>query len=173
MKLATVLITVVLLTLPKPILAQSIAQPPVPGAIDPHVTQANIHETICKPGYTTTVRNVPKAMKAFIYRRDGMKRKRGVCCEIDHEISLELGGANVPKNLWAQPYRPTPGAHEKDALEDRLHALVCASIITLAEAQKEIAGNWYAAYLNHIEMPIRNAAEHKNVKTFVMDGKAK
>ncbi len=27
-----------------------------PGAIDPAVTQANLRETICKPGYTKTVR---------------------------------------------------------------------------------------------------------------------
>src|SRR6266568_858009 len=39
---------------------------------------------------------------------------RLICCEVDHLIPLELGGADTKANLWPQPYEPRPGAHEKD-----------------------------------------------------------
>lgn len=66
--------------------------------------------------------------------------------EVDHLISLELGGSNAVANLWPEAALPRPGFHEKDALENRLHALVCAGRMTLAQAQRLIATNWLAAY---------------------------
>jgi hypothetical protein len=65
---------------------------------------------------------------------------------VDHLISLELGGSNDVKNLWPEPYEPSPGAKEKDKVENWLHAQVCAGRIPIAEAQREIAGDWYAVY---------------------------
>jgi hypothetical protein len=64
--------------------------------------------------------------------------------EYDHLVSLALGGArNDPRNLW-----PEPGAspNPKDDLEDRLHSMVCARMLTLAAAQREIASDWIGAY---------------------------
>ena len=34
-------------------------------------------------------------------------------------MSLELGGSNDIKNLWPEAALPTPGFHEKDAVEDQ------------------------------------------------------
>jgi hypothetical protein len=106
---------------------------------------------------TRTVRNVPGSLKQQIYRAYGLNSKRdGWCnteqgCEVDHLISLELGGSNDPKNLWPQPYQGTPwNAHAKDALENKLHALVCAGRMTLPQAQMEISGDWIASYKLHI-----------------------
>ncbi len=101
---------------------------------------------LCTPGYTQTVRNVPAAVKRHVYALYGVKPKPGVCCEVDHLISLELGGSNDLTNLWPQPYAPTPGAHEKDVLENFMHRAVCTGAMTLQEAQQKIAKDWYAAY---------------------------
>jgi len=67
--------------------------------------------------------------------------------KVDHLISRELGGADAEDNLWPQPYTQHPGAHEKDWLENELHKGVCAGKITLKDAQDEIKGDWYKAYL--------------------------
>ena len=41
--------------------------------------------------------------------------------EVDHLISLELGGSNAIKNLGLEPYAGRWGAQNKDVLENRLH----------------------------------------------------
>lgn len=118
--------------------------PTVPGAADPRVTQANIHQTICVKGYTKTVRNIPNAVKAVVYLRGQVTDHRSV--EVDHLISLELGGSNDIANLWAEPYEPRPGAREKDRVENWLHKQVCSGAMTLAEAQRVIVTDWPGVY---------------------------
>ena len=50
-------------------------------------------------------------------------------------------------SLAAQPEAlPTPGFHQKDQVENYLHAQVCSGAETLQQAQQEIATNWLAAY---------------------------
>lgn len=66
--------------------------------------------------------------------------------EEDHLVPLELLGApSDPKNLWPQPQAKQP--NDKDGLENYLHAQVCASRISLTEAQHEIAVDWYSAWV--------------------------
>ena len=113
-----------------------------PGKADPHVTQANIQQTICKPGYTATVRDVTEATKKAVYAEYGANEKSGVCCEVDHLLSLELAGTNDIANLWPEPYLPKPGARDKDQIEDFLHRQVCSGKMTLREAQREISTDW-------------------------------
>jgi hypothetical protein len=73
-------------------------------------------------------------------------------CEVDHVISLELGGADTEANLFPQPYNPgVPGAHSKDQVENWLHRQVCDGSISVEDAQKAIAKDWYQVYLdNHL-----------------------
>jgi hypothetical protein len=67
-----------------------------------------------------------------------------------------LGGVDDIHNLWPQPYRvPTWNARAKDALEERLHQLVCARRLDLPTAQREIATDWIAAYKKYV--PTENA----------------
>jgi hypothetical protein len=74
--------------------------------------------------------------------------------EVDHLISLELGGADVAENLWPQSYDTQPwNAHVKDKLEDRLHALVCAGKMPLEQAQRDMATDWIAAYHKYVALP--------------------
>lgn len=113
-----------------------------PGTIEENVTR----EQLCLAGYTGTVRNVPEAKKQSVfelYNVDPTKDKY----EIDHLISLELGGSNDIKNLWPQSYTTMPwNAHVKDKLENRLHREICDGIITIEEAQELIAHDWIDSY---------------------------
>lgn len=106
---------------------------------------------VCVSGYTKTVRNVPQALKEQVYREYGIISRQPGEYEIDHIISLELGGSNSVRNLFPQSYQTQPlNAHVKDALENRLHSLACSGKITLTEAQTAISTNWTAAYLKYI-----------------------
>ena len=118
-----------------------------PGAILA-VTAADI----CVPGYAKKVRNVPAAVKRQVYRSYGIARHRPGDYEVDHLISLELGGSNSVRNLWPESYRTSPwNARVKDRLENELHRRVCAGSMPLDEAQRLIAGNWVAAYRRYVE----------------------
>ena len=116
-----------------------------PGAVDPAVTQADIGQTICRAGYTESVRppeSVTEPEKRASLRAYGDHGPLS-SYEYDHLVPLELGGAaNDPRNLWPEP---GPSPNPKDALEDRLNARVCDHRMTLASAQLMIAGNWVAA----------------------------
>jgi hypothetical protein len=97
------------------------------------------------PGYTAKVRHVTEATK-----RQACQAYRYSCRsgrqEIDHLISLELGGSNSIKNLWPEPYAPKPGAHEKDQVENELHREVCHGKLALEAAQHIIATDWLTFY---------------------------
>ena len=106
---------------------------------------------VCVPGYTKTVRNVPQALKEQVYRSYGITSRQSGEYEIDHLISLELGGSNSARNLWPESYKTMPlNAHVKDALENRLHTLACSGKITLEQAQQAIAQDWRTAYVKYL-----------------------
>ena len=58
--------------------------------------------TICRPGYTKTVRDVPQPLKDQVYRSYGITDRKAGEYEVDHSVSLELGGSNSARNLWPQ-----------------------------------------------------------------------
>lgn len=116
-----------------------------PGAVNPSVTQANINDTICRSGWTSTVRpatSVTSKMKTQSARSYGLSE--GERSEYDHLVSLELGGApDDPRNLWVEPGSiPNP----KDAVENKLNQAVCSNLIPLVTAQRAIASNWVTAF---------------------------
>jgi len=122
-----------------------------PQIPNPHLTPGAVLTTdrgrICTPGYSKTVRNVPAAEKNAVYREYGITSHKAGEYEVDHLISLELGGSNDIANLWPQSYMASPlNAHVKDKLENRLHALVCSGRISIETAQKAIATDWIGAY---------------------------
>jgi hypothetical protein len=113
-----------------------------PGATLP-VTRADI----CVRGYSRKVRDVPQDVKRSVYRAYGIVRHAPGEYEVDHLISLELGGSNSVRNLWPESYRTRPwNARVKDQLENELHRRVCDGELDLGTAQRQIAGNWIAAY---------------------------
>ncbi|MFG3282149.1 hypothetical protein [Streptomyces sp. NPDC048111] len=124
-----------------------------PGALNPKVTAATLKTTICKPGYTSTIRppaavtGAEKAANAKSYRYTGALHD----AEYDHLVSLELGGdPNDRRNLWLEP--PSPGHktgagpnNPKDSVESKLHTAVCTGKTQLAAAQNAIATDWTTA----------------------------
>jgi hypothetical protein len=113
-----------------------------PGAIIASATKAQI----CVSGYSGSVRNVPTSEKNQVYQEYGIYSHTTGQYEVDHDISLELGGSNDIANLWPEPASPKPGFHEKDKVENYLHSQVCSGAMTLKEAQIEITTNWLAVY---------------------------
>ena len=105
---------------------------------------------ICTPGYSKSVRDVSTATKNRVYAEYHITHRAPGEYEVDHLIPLEIGGSNDIKNLFPQPAEPRPGFHEKDVLENTLHDLVCAGKLELATAQRDIATDWYAAYVKYV-----------------------
>ncbi len=127
-----------------------------PGALNPAVDQANIHETICVRGYSRTLRppeDYTERLKRSGIRRYGYTDYRLRDYEEDHLVSLELGGSPTnPHNLWPEPHHVIGGwgSYAKDRLENKLHTLVCRGRVPLAEAQRDIASDWIAAYKRYV-----------------------
>src|SRR5262245_20558784 len=70
---------------------------------------------------------------------------------VDHLIPLSLGGSNSIRNLWPQSTKRSPwNSFVKDALERKLHKLVCAGQLDLKTAQNEIASDWIEAYKKYV-----------------------
>ena len=107
-----------------------------PGVLNPAVTQANIRSTVCRHGWTDTIRppvSYTNALKRKQMRQYGETGSLSDYQE-DHLISLELGGSPTdPRNLWPEPY---PRASEMDQTENELNAEVCSGQLSLAQAQQ-------------------------------------
>jgi len=109
-----------------------------PGVLNPDVTQANIRSTICKHGWTATIR--PPSSYTDDLKRKQMRQYHETgptsAYQEDHFISLELGGHPTdPRNLWPEPY---PRAAWVDTnVENTLNDEVCSGEITLAQAQQK------------------------------------
>ncbi len=138
------------------------------GTINTDITQANISQTICNPNWSTKSIRPPVSYTNNIkkeYLNDpkwGYTDKNMADYELDHVISLELGGNPTdPKNLYPEPYLNqykgiNYGARQKDKVEGYLNREVCAGRMTLAEAQKEISTNWVSVYekIANITVPV-------------------
>jgi hypothetical protein len=92
---------------------------------------------------------VPESEKEAVYARYGVAHVPNAH-EVDHLISLEVGGSNDIRNLWPEPYAGRWGARTKDVLENRLHDLVCSGRLSLQSAQHQEAANWVAAYKRYV-----------------------
>jgi hypothetical protein len=130
-----------------------------PGKTNTAVRPDSIGSTICATGWTATIRppvQVTDRIKVERMKAYGYEGQPPSAFELDHLISLELGGhPDDPLNLWPQAYAPpdgSPGAHEKDQLENLLKAEVCQGKVSLAWAQQAISTDWISA-LKHGGQP--------------------
>jgi len=115
---------------------------------NPAVTQETIGSTICKRGWTATVRpplkytNDLKRHQLFQFAdqhpNDPNWSLTGT--EEDHRLPLELGGdPRDPMNLSPEePASPNPKDHDEDAFKQ----LVCAHKLTLVVAQINFITKW-------------------------------
>jgi hypothetical protein len=131
-----------------------------PGVTNPNITQANIKDNICKKGWsgvnpytgkketgTDSLRppsSYTDKLARIQMKEYGYRRPRNAY-EEDHLISLQLGGNPVdPRNLWPEfPH----SVNQKDNFEGYLKRQVCNGEITLAEAQRQVATDWKAAWI--------------------------
>lgn len=133
--------------------------PDMPGAIDPD-TSGNVAGTICNSAWSTrsirppvSVTDPIKTVALTRYNTEFGTSYVKADGELDHIISLELGGApSDTNNLYFEPYITQVngvqvGAHEKDKVENELHKEVCNGTLTLDQAQSIITTDWYAFYL--------------------------
>jgi len=128
-----------------------------PGVLNKDVTQENIATTVCKSGWTATIR--PTVTYTNKLKEEQLKTTylsyikiwgtEMSAYEEDHLISLQLGGdPKDPKNLFPQPYAGN-NARKKDVVETALKRLVCSGKIKLKDAQKAIL-NWPVAYKKYV-----------------------
>jgi hypothetical protein len=107
-----------------------------PGVLNPDVRQETIGDTICRQGWTRTIRP-PTAYTNELKQRQMVEYGVGgdpSGYQEDHLISLELGGHPTdPRNLWPEP---RPHAEEVDKIENELNGKICSGEITLAEGQR-------------------------------------
>ena len=124
------------------------------GAINENVTQSNIGQTICVPGWTATVRpstSYTNALKSKLLHDQGLPQSEAAKYELDHLIPLALGGhPRKPENLWLQLWDDPWGARTKDRLEVRLKNLVCSGAVSLQRARDDIRRNWVSAFKKYI-----------------------
>lgn len=110
-----------------------------PGAVWPSATRTQI----CISGYSSLVRKVNSQEKEETYDRYDIPKSKRNEFEVDHLVSLQLGGSNDFANLW--PLQ-TEIKDRKDRVENHLKRKVCAGKMPLQLAQQEIAEDWTQIY---------------------------
>ena len=105
---------------------------------------------------------VSEATVRSVFKEYGISTRSGQkSFQVDYLINPQLGGTNHIQNLWPQPYEATIwNARVKDALEDRLHMMVCNREIDISEAQRAIATDWIGTYklYFHTQSPVETQA---------------
>lgn len=120
-------------------------------SLTPGVAAAVNRDQICQ---STGPKNriVPASLQRRVFEEYGIAGASPRAYEVDYLITPALGGADDIRNLWPQSYSPAVwNARVKDALEDRLHDLVCDGRLDLATAQRDISSDWIAAYKKYFE----------------------
>jgi len=101
-------------------------------------------------------KDVPASIQRTVFEEYGLTKAQARAYEVDYLVTPALGGSDDIRNLWPQSYSSLWNARVKDALEDRLRDMVCDGRLELADAQREIAGNWIEAYKKyfHTDRPL-------------------
>lgn len=115
-----------------------------PGAVNPAVTPATLRQTICRSGWSATVRPplsyTSRVKRAAIAAYGDYAGSAMGGYELDHLVSLALGGAPWDvRNLW--PEHPA-STNPKDGVENAAHRAVCNGTLSLTAAQRGIATDW-------------------------------
>jgi hypothetical protein len=120
-----------------------------PGASRPVSLQK-----ICALAHEEVIKEVSPLQRQRVFDEYGIPSAKSDEYEVDYLIAPGLGGNDDIRNLWPQPYySATWNAHLKDALEERLHEMVCSDRLELSVAQRAIATDWIAAYQKYVKAP--------------------
>jgi hypothetical protein len=129
--------------------------------ITPGATRQVTENEVCVKGYAGDTRNVTDSEKKQVFDRYGIDWQYHSYFEVDHFISLELGGSNDVTNLWPEPYEGLFNAHMKDLVENFLHQEVCSGKLTLLQAQQAITSDWVLVWQQANAVKLLKAARHK------------
>jgi hypothetical protein len=106
---------------------------------------------ICSVAHEEVVKPVSLSLRQQVFREYGIINPNPDDYEIDYLIAPGLGGLEDIQNLWPEPNASsTWNSHAKDALEERLHQLVCSGKLDVATTQHDISTNWIAAYKKYL-----------------------
>lgn len=122
-----------------------------PGSINPTVKLTTLKSksftTACVRDKATSA--AKKKTQYAAYSLSSPKTNTGAAqtCELDHLVSIELGGADTLDNIWPQCGPPDNQLAQryfkvKDRVENYLNVQVKAGQMTLADAQRRIAQDW-------------------------------
>jgi hypothetical protein len=104
-----------------------------PGVVSTAVTQDNLGSTICRPGYTKTIRPPESETEAFKKKIMTAYQEPGSLgdYELDPLVSLELGDSNDAGNLWPEHNdHPSGAINSKDLVENALNKAVCSGKVS-------------------------------------------
>lgn len=122
-----------------------------PGAVNPTITVALMKTkgwtTKCIRNQATSATQKRKTYAWYNIPPPRNNTGKTMTCELDHVISLQLGGADTLDNLWPQCGPPRVQLKrryfkQKDHVENYLAREIKAGRIALEDAQKGIATDW-------------------------------
>jgi hypothetical protein len=122
-----------------------------PGAVNPTVTTEVLQDpgfrTACVRGHASSTAQKNQTYDLYGIAHPDHNTGQTQTCELDHLISLELGGADTVDNIWPQCGPDGVALSErffkrKDAVENFLAKQVREGKMSLADAQKGIATDW-------------------------------
>jgi hypothetical protein len=141
--------------------------------LTPGATRRVTISDVCSMAHEEVVGEVSTSLRQEVFQEYGIANARPDEYEVDYLIAPGLGGVEEIHNLWPEPYTSrTWNAHVKDALEERLHEMVCAGQLDLSTAQREIATDWIAAYKKyfHTDRPLALQMRLESVNVPGFDG---
>jgi hypothetical protein len=110
---------------------------------------------VCDSHDSDDASRLPSSVKQAVLSEYGladMQSGEGKDYELDYLISPQLGGSDDIRNLWPEPATPAGwNLRRKDALENRLHQLVCDGKLNLSIAQSDLATDWIGAYKRYFQ----------------------
>jgi len=122
-----------------------------PGAVNPTLTTEVLtnptFRTSCVRDAATTAQEKTKTYLWYNIKHPANNTGATQTCELDHLISLEIGGGDTLDNIWPQ-CGPKGVAlrnryfKQKDIVENYLAAQIKAGKMKLADVQKGIAEDW-------------------------------
>ena len=127
-----------------------------PGAVNPHLTDAILQDpefgTGCERDKATSATEKKQTYGWYDITKPTNNAEPHMICELDHLISIELGGADTLDNIWPQcGPKGAKGENrlfkQKDQVENWLAQMIRDGTMSKKEAQQGIADDWtqYAA----------------------------
>jgi hypothetical protein len=122
-----------------------------PGAVNPTVDlsilKGGTFKTSCDRNAATSATKKNTTFTTYGLKKPTNNTGLKQSCELDHLVSLELGGADTIDNIWPQCGPPSVKLANryfkiKDGVENYLAAKVKKGEINLKDAQHGIAADW-------------------------------